>query len=133
MHKEKRPAMLDTLLRARHGMSANILAPLVPTVYQRFRKGTKMSTPFDSTLLSALHRCFDCGTVITEPAWRPIGENVWVPICAWCYDQRMLALDRDLALAQARVIVLDAHDLLNDGHSFGPRSAYPYSESEQHR
>lgn len=76
----------------------------------------------DTSLLSSLVNCDDCRRIISrsESEWRLIGENLHVPICPHCHAQRMDALDRVIVVALARVIVADAHDLLNAGHSFAP-------------
>lgn len=80
-----------------------------------------MSTPLDTSLLSGLHRCDDCGRITHTPKSRHVAENLWTPLCVHCYDQRIQSLERDIAIVLAESIVQDAHALLNAGHSFGPQ------------
>jgi len=82
-----------------------------------------MDTPLDSTLLSTLHRCDDCGKIITDPnlKLRCIVENLHVPLCAHCHAQRAQSLDGPIHVALAEHLVREAHALLDLGYSFAPQ------------
>jgi len=72
----------------------------------------------DTTLLSALRRCDDCGRITDRPAYRSVVENLWVPICSHCHDRRLLAIEQQIHIELARHIIAETRNLLDHGQHY---------------